>query len=142
MTGSLAHGVFLHSASPRLFFWPLLPPLTIVSAALSTSSVSGFQYFFFGYYFRLWFFELTFHLILPVVRATIRVVVLVFCSNVPTIGLDRLVFVRGRQTCCVSDLCFFGQFGISSHRFLSYNRPRNCRFSPSAVFRLCLPRFS
>ena len=41
------------------------------------------------------------------VCATIRVVVLVFSSNVPAIGLARLVFVRGLQTCRVSDFCFF-----------------------------------
>ena len=93
-------------------------------------------------FYRLWFFELAFHLVLSLVRAIIRVVVLEFCFNVPTIGLDRLDFVRGRQTCRVSDFCFFCQFGIASRRYLSYSRPRNCRFPPSAVFRLSLPRFS
>ena len=69
------------------------------------------------------------------VCATIRVVVLVFSSNVPAIGLARLVFVQGLQTCRVSDFCFFCQFGIASHRFLSCSGPRNCRFPSSAVFR-------
>ena len=67
--------------------------------------------------FRLWFFWLAFHLVLFLVRATIRVVVLVFFSNVPAIGLARLVFVRGLQTCRVSDFCFFFFFfklGIAS----------------------------
>ena len=44
------------------------------------------------------------------VRATIRVVVLVFFSNVPAIGLARLVFVHGLQTCRVSNFFFFFVF--------------------------------
>ena len=44
-----SRGIIAFSLPP--FFLPLLPPLTIVSAALSTCSVLGFDYFFFGYYF-------------------------------------------------------------------------------------------
>ena len=40
-------------------------------------------------FFSLSFFELAFHLVLSLVRATIRVVVLVVCSNVPVIGFAR-----------------------------------------------------
>ena len=83
---------------------------------------------------------MAFHLFL--VCATIRVVVLVFCSNVPAIGLARFVLVHGLQTCRVSDFCCFCQFGIALRRYLSYSRPRTCRFSPSAVFRSSLSRFS
>ena len=53
---------------------------------------------------------MAFHLVLFWVRATIRVVVLVLCSNVLAIGLARLVFVHGLQTCRVSDFCFFFVF--------------------------------
>ena len=92
-------------------------------------------------FYRLWFFELAFHLVLSLVRATIRVVELVFCSNVPAISLACLVLVHRLQTCRVSDFCFFCHFLIASRRYLSYSRPRNCRFPPSSVFRLSLPRF-
>ena len=101
-----------------------------------------FRYFVFGYsLFSIWFFGLTFHLVILLIRAAIPIVVLVFCSNVPIIGLDRLGFVGGRQTSRVSDFCFFCQFGIASCRYGCYSRPRNCWFPPSAVFRLSLPRF-
>ena len=49
---------------------------------------------------------MAFHLVLFWVRATIRVVVLVLCSNVLAIGLARLVFVHGLQTCRVPGFCF------------------------------------
>ena len=53
-------------------------------------------------FYRLWFFELAFHLVLSLVRATIRVVELVFCSNVPAISLACLVLVHRLQTCRAS----------------------------------------
>ena len=42
---------------------------------------------------------MAFHLVLFLIRAIIRVVVLVFCSNVPAIGLARLVVVHRLKTC-------------------------------------------
>ena len=90
----------------------------------------------------IWFFWLAFHYVLSLVRPTIGVVVMVVCSNVPAIGLARLVLVNGLQTGHVSDFCFFCQFGISSRRYLSYSRLRNCRFPPAAAFRSTLPRIS
>ena len=83
--------------------------------------------------FRLWFFWLAFHLVLFLVRATIRVVVLVFFSNVPAIGLARLVIVHGLQTCRVPGFCFFSS-SLVLRRYLGYSRLRNCRFPPLAVF--------
>ena len=141
-TGSLAHGVLSYSAPPLCFGDPL-PPLTIAFSSLEYLFSFGFSLFLLRLlFFRLWFFELAFHLVLSLVRANIRVIVLVFYSKVPTIGLDRLVFVHGPQTCRVSNFCFFCQFGIASRRYLSYSRPRNCRFPPSAVFRSSLTRIS
>ena len=58
-------------------------------------------------FFRPWFFELAFHLVLSLVRATISVVVLVFCANVPAIGLARLVFGHKPQTWGISRFLLF-----------------------------------
>ena len=44
------------------------------------------------------------------------------------------------QTCRVSDFCFFFT-SLVLRRYLSYSRPRNCRFLPPAVFRSSLLRF-
>ena len=74
-------------------------------------------------FFWLWLLELAFHLVLFLVSATIRVVVLVFGFNLPSITLDRLVFVRGRQTCRISNFCFLYLFGVASRRSIIYRRP-------------------
>ena len=53
-------------------------------------------------FFRLRFFEVAFHLVLSLVSVTIGVVELLFCSNVPAIGVARLVLVHRLQTCRAS----------------------------------------
>ena len=122
-----------------------MPPVAAVDY-----SFSNLEYVFsFGFslfllrlrFFRLWFFELAFHLVLSAIRATIRVVALVIFSITPAIGLAHLVLVHRLHTCRVSDFCFFCQFDMASRRYLSYNKPRHCRFPPSAVFRSSLLHF-
>ena len=139
-TGSLAHRPLSNSVPPRFCFCSRCR----VDNSLQQPRVR-LQFFVLIIFlrlliFRLWFFLLAFHLILFLVRATIRVLVLVFCSNVPVVGLARLVFVHGLQSCRVFDFCFFST-SLVLCRYLSYSRPRNCRFPPPAVFRSSLPVF-
>ena len=109
---------------PLPFVCPPLPPLTIVFTSLDYVFRFGFFMLLLRFqFFWLWLLELAFHLVLFLVSATIRVVVLVFGFNLPSITLDRLVFVRGRQTCRISNFCFLYLFGVASRRSIIYRRP-------------------